>query len=79
MDLYVSNLGADNFLYYNNHDNTFTEVGEQAGVQAPWMSFATWFFDYDNDAGRKSKKPVWTFASCGNVEAILQRGQRKVS
>jgi tetratricopeptide (TPR) repeat protein len=48
-DLYVSNLGGDNFLYHNNHDRTFTEVGKQAGVQAPWMSFATWFFDYDND------------------------------
>ena len=49
MDLYVSNLGGENFLYHNNHDRTFTEVGKQAGVQAPWMSFATWFFDYDND------------------------------
>ena len=49
VDFYVSNLGADNFLYHNNHDRTFTEVGKQAGVQAPWMSFATWFFDYDND------------------------------
>jgi len=48
-DLYVSNLGGDNFLYHNNHDRTFTEVGKQAGVQQPWMSFATWFFDYDND------------------------------
>jgi tetratricopeptide (TPR) repeat protein len=49
MDLYVSNMGSNNFLYHNNHDRTFTEVGKQAGVQAPWMSFATWFFDYDND------------------------------
>ena len=49
MDLYISNLGGNNFLYHNNHDRTFTEVGKQAGVQAPWMSFATWFFDYDND------------------------------
>ena len=49
VDFYVSNLGGDNFLYHNNHNNTFTEVGKQAGVQAPWMSFATWFFDYDND------------------------------
>jgi len=49
VDLYVSNLGGNNFLYHNNHDRTFTEVGKQAGVQAPWMSFATWFFDYDND------------------------------
>ena len=49
VDFYVSNLGGDNFLYHNNHDRTFTEVAKQAGVQAPWMSFAAWFFDYDND------------------------------
>jgi tetratricopeptide (TPR) repeat protein len=49
VDFYVSNLGGDNFLYHNNHNRTFTEVGKEAGVRAPWMSFATWFFDYDND------------------------------
>jgi len=48
-DFYVSNVGGPNFLYHNNHDCTFTEVGRQAGVQAPYYSFATWFFDYDND------------------------------
>jgi tetratricopeptide (TPR) repeat protein len=49
MDFYVSNFAGANFLYHNNHDLTFTEVARQAGVQAPYMSFATWFFDYDND------------------------------
>lgn len=49
MDLFVSNLGGPNFLYRNNHDNTFTEVAESAGVQGPTRGFATWFFDYDND------------------------------
>src|SRR2546430_992451 len=48
-DLYVSNLTGNNFLYHNNHDGTFTEVAQQAGVQQPLTSFATWFFDYDND------------------------------
>ena len=48
-DLYVSNLNGRNFLYHNNHDNTFTEVGEQAGVPGSGKGFATWFFDYDND------------------------------
>ena len=48
-DLYVSNFNGPNFLYHNNGNLTFTEVGEQAGVQAPWMSFPCWFFDYDND------------------------------
>ncbi len=49
MDLYVSNLYSDNFLYHNNHDRTFTEVGGKAGVQKPKQSFASWFFDYNND------------------------------
>jgi tetratricopeptide (TPR) repeat protein len=49
VDFYVSNMGADNFLYHNNHDGTFTEVAEQAGVPGVGRGFATWFFDYDND------------------------------
>jgi tetratricopeptide (TPR) repeat protein len=48
-DLFVSNRSGDNFLYHNNHDNTFTEVAGAAGVKAPTRGFATWFFDYDND------------------------------
>ena len=49
VDFYVSNTSGPNFLYHNNRNLTFTEVGRQAGVQAPYFSFATWFFDYDND------------------------------
>lgn len=49
VDFYVSNWGGANFLYHNNGNLTFTEVGRQAGVQEPWYSFSTWFFDYDND------------------------------
>jgi hypothetical protein len=48
-DLYVSNFGDDNFLFHNNRDGTFTEVGKQLGVEKPLMSFPTWFWDYDND------------------------------
>ena len=48
-DLYVSNLGGGNYLYHNNHDGTFTEVGRAAGVLGPGQSFGAWFFDYDND------------------------------
>ena len=49
VDFYVSNVTGANYLYHNNHDRTFTEIARQAGVQAPFFSFATWFFDYDND------------------------------
>ena len=48
-DLYVSNMFGDNFLYHNNRDGTFTEVGKQLHVEKPFASFPTWFFDYDND------------------------------
>src|SRR5208282_3589038 len=49
VDLYVSNLSGGNFLYHNNHDNTFTDVAVKAGVPGAGRGFATWFFDYDND------------------------------
>jgi FG-GAP-like repeat len=49
VDLYVSNLNGQNFLYHNNHDNTFTEVALKTGVPGSHKGFATWFFDYDKD------------------------------
>jgi hypothetical protein len=49
VDFYVSNVIGDNFLYHNKHDGTFTEIANQAGVLGTGRSFATWFFDYDND------------------------------
>jgi tetratricopeptide (TPR) repeat protein len=49
VDFYVSNFNGNNFLYRNDHDNTFTEQGRAAGVPGPGHGFATWFFDYDND------------------------------
>ena len=48
-ELYMSNFGGANALFYNNHDGTFTDVTQQAGVPGPGKGFATWFFDYDND------------------------------
>ncbi len=50
VDFYVTNLGSSNFLYHNEGNNTFKEVAHDAGVQdSLGRSFATWFFDYDND------------------------------
>jgi Flp pilus assembly protein TadD len=58
-DLYVSRKGAANLLFRNdgpidakNPDAAhwkFTDVTARAGVAEPMHSFATWFFDYDND------------------------------
>ena len=48
-DFYLSNLSAENFLYHNNGDLTFTDMAKPLGVQHPIYSFPVWFFDYDND------------------------------
>jgi FG-GAP-like repeat/ASPIC and UnbV/PPIC-type PPIASE domain len=49
MDIYVSNLGANNFLYRNNRNGTFTNVANDLDVARPINSFPVWFFDYNND------------------------------
>ena len=49
VDFYVSALNGEHHLYHNNHDRTFTDVTEAAGVKGPWTTFGAWFFDYDND------------------------------
>ena len=38
-DLYVSNYGAENFLYHNKRDGTFEQVAAQLGVEQPRWSF----------------------------------------
>ena len=48
-DLYVSNLGAENRLYRNSGDGTFTDIAPEAGVTRPLKSFPVWFWDYNND------------------------------
>jgi hypothetical protein len=48
-DLYVSNIGP-NRLFRNQGDGTFVDVAAELGVTEPaGRSFATWFFDFDND------------------------------
>ena len=39
VDFYVSNLLGDNFLYHNNHDNTFTEVAQASRRARLWSRF----------------------------------------
>ena len=54
MDVYVTNAKKNslNKLFRNNHDGTFTDVAQQAGVadvNRGGGSFDALFFDYDND------------------------------
>ena len=48
-DLYISNFGGENRLYQNNGDGTFEDVAPPLRLTEPIDSFATWFWDYDND------------------------------
>ena len=48
-DLYVSNYADENRLYRNDGDGSFTDVAADLGLTEPRRSFATWFWDYDND------------------------------
>jgi len=49
LDFYVSNFGP-NRLYENDGGLRFRDVAPELGVEEPaGRSFATWFFDYDND------------------------------
>lgn len=53
-DLYLSIYSGLNQLYINRggtnlEDWQFEEVAHSSGVQEPFMSFPTWFWDYDQD------------------------------
>jgi hypothetical protein len=49
LDLFVSNMGQPCRLYHNEGNNTFRDVAPQLGVTGTDLSFACWFWDYDND------------------------------
>lgn len=52
-DLYISRMNQANVLYRNVGPQKgvwrFEDVTDQAGVGSPERSFATWWWDYDND------------------------------
>jgi hypothetical protein len=55
LDIYVCRSGMfapddrENLLFVNNGDNTFSELGEEYGLNHPGYAVNATFFDYDND------------------------------
>lgn len=49
LDIYVTNFLAENVMYLNNGNNTFTDVSFQSRAFDTGKSMGTIFFDYDND------------------------------
>jgi VCBS repeat protein/ASPIC/UnbV protein len=63
LDLYVSNIGK-NRLYRNDGKARFEDVAPAAGVVEPsGRSFATWFFDYDEDG----RLDIWVAAYASSI------------
>ena len=49
IDLFVSNMGQPCRMYHNLGDGKFRDVAPDLGVTGPDLSFACWFWDFDND------------------------------
>ena len=49
IDLFVSNMGQPCRLYRNLGEGKFKDVAPDLGVTGADLSFACWFWDYDND------------------------------
>ncbi len=49
IDLFVSNMGQPCRLYHNEGNGVFSDVAPALGVTGPKLSFACWWWDYDND------------------------------
>jgi Tfp pilus assembly protein PilF len=60
LDLFVINMAGPNALYRNNGNGTFTDVTQQAGIEAPHDGFVGFFFDYDNDGWLDLFATGWT-------------------
>ena len=74
-DLYISVMYGRNRLFRNDGPGaagrwTFTDVTASAGVAEQRNSFATWFFDYDNDGWPDIFVGGYSVASGGEVGAF---------
>jgi hypothetical protein len=77
-DLYVSNFRGQHYLYRNNRNKTFTDVTREAGLGQQGPTFASWFFDYDND-GLPDLFVAGYYSSLGDVASgylgLSQKGE----
>ena len=49
LDLLVSNMGNPCRLYHNEGNGHFRDVAPELAISGPEVSFACWFWDFDND------------------------------
>lgn len=78
-DLYLTTKSGGNLLFHNegpaetgssiNGTWRFSDTTLKAGVAEPASSFATWFFDYDNDGWDDLFVSGYSFKNVGDVAA----------
>jgi len=49
LDISKHPAGQKNYLFHNNHDGTFTNVTERAGISGEGQGHSATWWDYDND------------------------------
>ena len=70
LDLYLSHLNGDNVLFRNRGDGTFEDLADAAGVTEPYVSFPTWFWDYDNDGWQDIFVAGFDMEALGDMAAV---------
>ncbi len=70
LDLYLSHLNGDNVLYRNGGNGTFANVTATAAVAEPYVSFPTWFWDYDNDGWQDIFVAGFDMAELSDMAAV---------
>ncbi|MGH9870215.1 MAG: FG-GAP-like repeat-containing protein [Candidatus Polarisedimenticolia bacterium] len=81
-DLYVSAGDGPNKLFHNRGPGPdgawlFEEISARAGVTAPHHSFATWFWDYDNDGWEDIYVSGYSIDGTGDAAAMYLGLPRK--
>jgi FG-GAP-like repeat/ASPIC and UnbV len=66
-DLYVSNFAVGNRLYHNQGNGTFVDVATVLRVTNPTVSFACWFWDYNNDG----KLDLWVNPNNATLSEVI--------
>jgi hypothetical protein len=69
LDLYISHLNGTNVLY-RNVGGRFVDYTDMAGVGDPYVSFPTWFWDYDNDGWQDLLVAGFDMANLDDMAAI---------
>lgn len=77
-DIYVTNYGK-NRLYRNNHDGTFTDVAEKAGVTLGGWSTGTFLLYSRTKRNQEANRELAEFQRLQEMEKMVRREEAALS